>query len=164
MADKVKWSYLAGIVDGEGCISCSKAWIVQRNEVNLQRPVDEQRRYWQYQLYIQVTNTNLVLMKWLVETFGGEYHQTYKEDVEKNHKARYEWQPKSGNHRKNILLGILPYLLLKREQAVLALQYIGLGYGKQQEREEILQTMQTLNAKGISPTTNTLNVSAEIAE
>jgi hypothetical protein len=159
MPSKVQWSYLAGIIDGEGCISCFKAWIVQRNKKNLQRPANEQRFYWQYQFTVTITNTDLSLMKWLVVTFGGSYRGTYA--TTEKHKGRYEWSPKGQGHHKKILLGILPYILMKRKQAILGLKYIDLEYGKQKEREDIFQQMKILNQKGPSPTTNMLNLSEE---
>ena len=146
MPSKVNWSYLAGIIDGEGCICITKSETRQRNKGWRDKPP---LFYLQYQMYVQATNTNLVLMKWLVQTFGGDYHITYPEDVVKNHKARYEWSPKGNAHKKTVLLSILPYLVLKNEQAKLGLAYIDLGYGKQTERECLLQRMKVLNKRGI---------------
>jgi hypothetical protein len=96
-------------------------------------------------------------MKWLISNFGGTYH--LKKEATDKHKAAYEWRPKGENNTKKMLLGILPYLVLKKEQATIALKYIELPRNCPKDREPLYQRMRVLNQKGKSVTTNTLECS-----
>lgn len=98
-------------------------------------------------------------MKWLVSHFGGIYH-TKKEATDK-HATAYEWRPKGEGNTKRTLLAVLPYLVIKREQAILALKYIDLPQQAPREREAIYQRMRELNQKG--PKTVETNTLSEIA-
>ena len=146
---KSKWSYLAGIFDGEGCISIrSKPYanVDYRNgkEVTWHRSV----------LQIDIANTNEKLMKWLVSNFGGVYFYTDLGNAK--WKNRYNWHPKGRNNKEQFLLGILPYLVLKHEQVKLALEYIRLdGKGTKEQYTELATKCSLLNQKGRSVTTNT---------
>jgi len=147
--DKQKWSYLAGIFDGEGCISISskdRKVIDYRNgkEVIWQRSV----------LQIDIANTNELLMKWLISNVGGVYFYTDLGNAK--WKNRYNWHPKGRKNKEEFLLGIIPYLVLKRDQAKLALAYIRLeGKGTKTQYEELATKCSQLNQKGRSVTTNT---------
>jgi hypothetical protein len=139
------WPYLAGLIDGEGCFSAWRYWNANRTDC---------KPYWQYSCRATITNTNLQLMKWLVSHFGGDY-RCPREATEK-HKARFEWRPKGKANLKTLLLSVLPYLVIKREQAILLLEWIDLGYGQAERRLEIITKLNTLNQKG-SVETDTLN-------
>lgn len=149
--DKTKWSYLAGMVDGEGCIA------IWRTNARAHDFVTSRKTYNSFNLRIQIYNTSLELMKWLVANFGGTYHIRTHEKNE--HKNSYNWRPKGENNTKKMLLGILPYLVIKREQAQLALKYIELPRNCPEQREPIYQRIRQLNQKGKTVTTNTLNSS-----
>jgi hypothetical protein len=95
-------------------------------------------------------------MKWLISNFGGVYH--CKVEATDKHKAAYEWRPKGENNTKRTLLAVLPYLVIKREQAILALKYIDLPRNCPKEREPLYQRMRELNHKG--PSTVTTNTSS----
>ena len=97
-------------------------------------------------------------MKWIVQHFGGEYRLA-KEATAK-HKARWEWRPKGKSNLKKMLLALLPYLVIKREQASLLLEWIDLAYGSQERRIAIIERINILNQKG-SVETDTLNGSEE---
>lgn len=135
------WSYLAGLIDGEGCFAVWKYWNTERN-------------YWQYSGRLTITNTNLNLMKWLVSHFGGGF--LCKREATQDHKASWEWRPKGKANHSKIILAILPYLVIKHEQAQHLLSFFRLGYGEQEQREIIIQRMNLLNRKG-SVETDTLN-------
>ena len=154
MTDKVKWSYFAGLFDGEGTVSITKQWHRQRNK-------DWQDKaalfYWQYGLKLSLSNTDVQPLKWLVQNFGGTY--SLQAEATEKHKARYNWTPQGAGHIKKVLLGLLPYLIIKKERAKIALLYVDTEKGNQEKREKLFQIMRTLNRKGITPTTNTLNSS-----
>ena len=143
------WPYLAGLIDGEGCITAWKYWLVWKlgDKRHFCNP------YWQFSARVSITNTSLVLMKWLVSHYGGGF--ICKREATDKHKASFEWRPKGQKNMKLLLLAILPYLVIKREQAILLLEYIELGTNPDQ-RALIVEKLQILNRKG-SVETDTLN-------
>lgn len=150
---KTKCSYLGGLIDGEGNIC------IWRTEARAHDYKDSGKTYSSFNLRLHIANTNLKLMKWLVSHFGGIYH-TKKEATDK-HATAYEWRPKGEGNTKRTLLAVLPYLVIKREQAILALKYIDLPQQAPREREAIYQRMRELNQKG--PKTVETNTLSEIA-
>lgn len=139
------WSYLAGLIDGEGCFAAWRYWNANRTNC---------KPYWQYSCRATITNTNLQLMKWLVEHFGGSYY--IKREATDKHKCRMEWRPKGKANLKTLLLSTLPYLVIKREQAKLLLEWVDLGYDTHDRRAEIVLQLNALNQKG-TVETDTLN-------
>jgi hypothetical protein len=85
-------------------------------------------------------------MKWLIEHFGGVFYTKYQDNG--RHKARCEWRPKGKKNTKLLLLAILPYLVIKKEQAKLLLEWVDLGYDTHDRRAEIIELMKVLNQKG----------------
>lgn len=95
-------------------------------------------------------------MKWLIANFGGVYYQKTKDTGK--HKAAYEWRPKGRANVEKLLLGILPYMLIKNEQAKLGLEYIRMtidGERNPTKRNELYLRAKALNQKGTCVTTNT---------
>ena len=86
--------YLAGIVDGEGTIDTSSGSSIR----------------------LRVGNTNIHLMDWLKDSFGGNYCLS-NDETESNSKL-YEWSV-SGKSAYKLLKKIAYKLLLKREQAII---------------------------------------------
>lgn len=141
---KTNWSYLAGMIDGEGHISLLK---------NRQHRESEG---FALTLNIGITNRSLPLMKWLIKEFGGVYYHRAHEN--QNWADRYDWSPKGKKNKEEILLGILPYLIIKREQALVALEFLRLdGKKNTSKRQELVARLNELNRRGKSVTTNTLN-------
>jgi len=104
-------AYLAGIIDGEGCVSIAK---------NTRRG----RNY--YSLRINVSNNSIDLMQWLEDTFGDvvrtSYHRWY------DRRDLYDWTA-SGNQAQVLLELVLPFLIIKKDQAKLALTLTIAPYG-----------------------------------
>jgi hypothetical protein len=132
-----KWSYVSGLIDGEGSIQINKT------------------KAGSYEIKVKLGNTDLRLMKWLISNFGGVYY-TEASVRSSSHKVLYQWFVKGAKNKELFLLGVIPYLVLKREQAVIALEYVRLNKSKfnQPEREEMFQKLKVLNKRGISATTN----------
>lgn len=135
-------AYLAGIIDGEGCISIRK-W-QQRN------------KYWIYSLTLDVGNTNRILTDWLSDNFGGTVILFHSKNP--RHNDRYCWRLSQGKAG-IIIKKVLPYLLIKKEQAVLALEYrktflkgntAGLPSKIVLQRDKMIEKMHKLNKRGIS--------------
>lgn len=138
MSDKAKYSYLAGIIDGEGCLTIgagNKGTVTNYNSV------------------VMVTSTSEKLVKWLLHNFGGNY---YKAEAVKNCKAAFRWRFLKKADIERLLLAILPYLIIKREQAILLLEFVRLErVDNPEKRGELYEKMKVLNKRGLdSVTTN----------
>lgn len=147
--DKTKWSYLAALIDGEGCISIYRRLQKTRKYAETD--------YWMMNHRLSVYNTNEKLMKWLISNFGGVYYtKSRRSDI---HKVEYDWRPKGAKNLERMLLGVLPYLVIKKEQATILLEYIRISmYGERvnpKKREELRIRLAHLNKRGDSVTTNT---------
>ena len=154
MSDKAKWGYLAGLIDGEGHISITRSdkpeYRTQRGKMKLHPcPV-------RYGLVVAVTNTDIRLMKWLKEMFGGSYNGGKPFKGHPNWKPKYQWNVCGNKEKELILLALLPYLVLKREQAIIALEFARLRNEKAPEkRQELYERNIVLNKRGILVETNT---------
>lgn len=161
MTIQEKLAYLAGIIDGEGNIG-----------INLSK-----KGKWQncdnYKIRLTISGTDMRLMDWLVENFGGWI--CAKPIYKKEHKKSYNWSlmcSKAGN----ILEMVLPYLIIKKQQALIAVSYRKLqtfkkcSYpGKRKYpiglRQEIYGAFKYLNRRGSkSVETNTLDVNSLLAK
>jgi hypothetical protein len=149
--------YLAGIFDGEGCVSI--ATYLQKCKTGYQ--------YRTTQMAISIFQTDERLMKWLMFHYGGRY--TLRPSQNKKWKEGWSWSPPSSG-LEPFLLSIIPYLLIKRNQALIALEYVRLGKGKpgpnngneelQLKRQAFAKRCSELNKRG-SPETNTPNTDCE---
>lgn len=146
MSDKAKFSYLAGIIDGEGCLTIGAG--NKGNVIN-------------YNSVVMVTSTSEKLVKWLQHNFGGNYYQSGR-DVP-NCKPAFIWRFLRKADIEKLLLAILPYLIIKREQAILLLEFVRLPRLLQDSalRTSMYQKMKVLNKRGAdSVTTNTQEMSS----
>lgn len=154
--DKTKWSYLAGLIDGEGCISIAHRIKEGQKLTKIHKTRANTHPYRMFSLRISITNTYLPLMKWLIANFGGVYYQ--KRQPSEKHKASFEWRPKGRANMEKMLLGILPYMVIKTEQAKVALEYVRMtanGEHNPDKRQQLYLRAKDLNRKGICVTTNT---------
>ena len=144
------WPYLAGILDGEGCICLYGA---ERSDCK-----------YHCSLQVVIYNTSTTLMKWLVKNVGGRYYtRTANGYGKKPGKIQYVWHPSGKKNRENFLLGVLPYLIIKREQAKVALEFIRLGSDKCPElRKPLVEKCIQLNRGEESVETNTSDGSQEL--
>lgn len=114
-------------------------------------------------LALGVGNTNYKLTNWLKETFGGSVSKTIRESIK--HKDYYTWRI-NADKAKCILQRALPYMLLKKEQANLAIHFQETMHSKNSYNEpctpqymeymhSLKKRMNILNRKGklISPAT-----------
>ena len=97
-------AYIAGIIDGEGCISITRA----------KRTNGE----YAYQESMSMAMTNEEAIRTISNIFGGQYF-CYQYNTK--NKPEYFYKVQSGV-LENILQSILPYLKVKKEQAKLALE------------------------------------------
>ena len=95
-------SYLAGLIDGEGC------FLIRRVGTSLQARVT-------------IANTAKSVMDWLKNTFGGCWWETQR--PEENHKNLFTWEM-SGKLIQKLLPQIFPYLIIKQEPAKIILEFL----------------------------------------
>lgn len=129
-------AYAAGLIDGEGCIRIQKQSNKQTYIVVVQ---------------LAMTNKAIVIRDELIKTFGGNSY-----DMEfKNEKWAKQWQWRiSGEKACDLLKKILPFLVLKKQQAILALSLNEMrkkdGWTPETRAaaESMKQRMHDLNKKG----------------
>ncbi|MCK5608870.1 hypothetical protein KAR91_43760 [Candidatus Pacearchaeota archaeon] len=135
---KKDYRYLAGIIDGEGCIS-----------INLYN-----KQASKYNLRVRVDNTSKELIFWIAENFGGKVR--FQKSYHRNYRDIWRWEINYKNLEK-LIKKILPYLIIKKEQAKLALKYRKtVNYrGKRcvpekilEQRKELYLLMKQLNKRG----------------
>lgn len=105
------WAYLAGIIDGEGCLG-----VYTRRKRN--RPGDALRVT--YRPRLQVANTSEALMRWLEVRFGGVVREVPRK---KHWKRCFTWNSTDVAVIRSIAANCLPYLVIKAEQARLVLDF-----------------------------------------
>ena len=118
-------AYIAGYVDGEGCISASGNVTIR----------------------IEITNTYLSTIEWIQSLFGGKmYIEEHNND---NHRTRYRLFLYS--NEANLMLNMIyPFLKEKSEQAELAmtLHYLPKGSGRNDKpNAEILELRKEIITK-----------------
>jgi len=105
---KEDWIYLAGIIDGEGSIGIEHL-----------APDNKSRKKDYYVCRLTVVNTSFELMNELKCVFGGQFDK--RKDIEGRKKC-YRWHI-FGKDLEETLRIIKPYLLIKRKQADVVLEY-----------------------------------------
>lgn len=101
-----KAAYLAGMIDGEGTIT-----ITCHTQHN--------RKTYQYKPFVYVCNTKEAVMAFMQKEFGGTYRQ------HENKRKYYRWAVMSLEDIEKILDITLPFLILKREHALILKEYVG---------------------------------------
>ena len=104
------YAYLAGVLDSDGSF-------IMVHRIRYGKEF--------YDTYIQVTNSNENLMKWLVKTFGGSYRDKtkYKQSSIPRIKNIFEWKQQRTRDLVPILEKAVPYLIIKKEKGEKMLKY-----------------------------------------
>lgn len=97
-------SYVAGYIDGEGCIRATK-----------------QRNGNAHGVHVFITNTYLPFLKELEETFGGKV--TIRNKQNERHKTIFQWRLSDRDSILRFLKAILPFIREKKKQAELLIEY-----------------------------------------
>lgn len=141
--------YLAGAIDADGCVGIAKMAQTVRG------------KSLRYDARLQLTNTNLPFLELVKAQYGGHIKIANRgANTSPKWKTGYQlcWGTKSSEV---VIRQILPYLIIKKERAELALQlrstmghFGGQGHRLPQEviekRENIFQRMKFLNLRGVS--------------
>jgi hypothetical protein len=121
-------AYIAGLFDGEGCVS-----------VVVNRRVVRQFGYsMRHQLSVQISNTHQGVVDWVCATYGGKV-KSYQPG---RGRIIYKWFL-NDRHAATFLRDLLPYLIVKREQAEVGLAFRvhveegGPGQGRRLTPEEL---------------------------
>lgn len=105
------WMRLAAFIDGEGCICIVGSLGLDR--------VNRKRRI--LHLKLEIVNTDVRLSDWCQSTFGGTVN-THTHKNQPTWKASFHWEIHCRGAQW-ILGNCLPYFLLKKEQAEIALAF-----------------------------------------
>jgi len=148
----IDWAQMAAFIDGEGSILINtQKWLTKTT----------QRKTFGLYLRVTVANTDVRLMQWCKERFGGAFKDANTDlyYVGKNWKRSYHWGTSS--HRAAwVLYNCLPHFVLKKEQAEigislqesLALYVPGSGElpgSVKEERKALKDRLRILKSKGI---------------
>ena len=146
MTEQSKFAYMAGLIDGEGSFSITKSF---------SSPNRDRRRYLTYKLSVSMSNTNEAVMAWVSRVFGGHYLTGSNLNRKPHYKTRFSWTLANFPDIEKFTLGVLPYLIVKRDQALLTLEFcrtvrtakIGTALAPevQQKRDEFWREMMRLN-------------------
>lgn len=142
-------SYLAGVIDSDGCIS-----VRRQQRKGRSRPI-------YYQGTISVVNRHWGLLEWIKEITGAKsihiLHDETKSWARDEWCQSYRWQA-NGRTGRDILIKIKPYLKVKIKQADLYIELYNLKqnvsnskfkYNKVSDRyDEIVRLIMSYNKKG----------------
>ena len=108
----LSYEYVAGLVDGEGCIRLTPSG---------------EKRYLRYYPRLQVTNTYVEVLVMLKEQFGGYIGKPKRRPD--STKDCFDWRI-DGDGARSLLHNLLPFLVIKREKALAVLAGDQKGQGK----------------------------------
>lgn len=115
--NKLTHAYIAGIMDGEGCLSAAFS--------KSGKPIYR----------IRMGNNYLPLVKLFVSLYGGWFSTTAAHD---NTKEFYTWEITKQDQRESFLLQVLPYLRTKEEQGKIILELVRNSKERDRERKKSL--------------------------
>ena len=152
-----QWAYAAALMDGEGSFSISHG--TGKSKAGKPYPLFDSK--------VMVSNTSVALMEWLKDIFGGYYYASVKHvsakakaNGQNSMKTCYRWIANTYSLQDWFVRGITPYLIIKKRQAEVALEFLSLfGQHNPGRRQELRETMLALNKVG-SPEANTSGVSS----
>lgn len=133
-------AYCAGLMDGEGTMGIKS------------RGPDY------YAVFCNITNTNLAVLSWLIQTTGIGLIAPQGKPKKTNHKQGFMWYL-GVDDVTGFLEALLPYLIIKEEQALLLVRFIKstrsprfnnpLTMDERIEKKFIYDRLAELNKKGV---------------
>lgn len=142
-------AYLAGIIDGEGCVSAYR----KNNGKNGYRHG--------YVLHIRVSMADKATLQWAQRTFGG-YFWPGRKPRKPNHSPMWTWTATAA-HCIEVLKAVYPYLKTKKRQAALLFKFrkvMQQTFRSKDEhrlflRDEVIRQIHELNRRGAVQTVRT---------
>jgi hypothetical protein len=122
LKDKTK-AYLAGLLDSEGDLSITRHVSKERTYI-VKGKSYTYSGYTSYGVSFAVYNTCLPVMKYLVHHFGGTFRMLKK--ATKDRQVMWSWSPEGSKHALKVLCEILPYILLRKNQAIVCEKFLKL--------------------------------------
>lgn len=98
-----KLAYLAGLFDGEGCVTYKQYWCTKRE--------DRPRSYYCWRIQMEIVMTHEPTIKWCADTFGGRCIPKPR----KEYKMQYRWR-QGFRDAYEIAKAIEPYAVTKRKE------------------------------------------------
>lgn len=105
-------AYCAAIIDGEGCVA-----ITRSSRGNAPR------------LVVAVVNTSEALIRWMQERFGGRINEVRRKRRTRGERPTWDWRLHN-QAAADFLDQVRPYLVIKGDQADLAIQYASAHCGR----------------------------------
>ena len=141
---ELDYAYIAGIIDGEGCIDLFK------------RKSAKYVAGYQLAPRITVTNTDICLLEYIKDFTNLGTISTYERPNKPHWKRAHLWQLYGSDNIKFFLESLLPYLRVKKQQACLLISFVsktskhhqGLSDDERKEQQIIFDQMKLLNKKG----------------
>ena len=142
-------AYLAGIIDGEGCIRIAKA---------------DSKRFSSHNANVNCGMTHPDAIELLHQTFGGSIRWTQPtcKNASPCKPLRY-WYASGTDSVARVLRVLYPYLRTKKKQAAIVLDFCmnkqdgrrpgGVGQEEHRWREQLYQEVKKLNHRGVAATT-----------
>jgi len=141
---KLDWAYLAGMIDAEGSFSIDKR---------------KKKGNGAYTSNVRISNTDNTVFPWIMSRFGGTFSTSKRKEDNRDEGTwrMSEARGLAGRKQREIkLLAILPYLIVKRERAILLLEWIRNNHSMtKQQKLDYFEKMAKLNFRGISSEANT---------
>lgn len=142
IVSETELAYAAGILDGEGNIAIR----LRHNQHGV--------KY--HSLVVTVGSTDLVLIDWMHERFGGTKRINQRGEQKPQHKQLHVWQVNT-LEAETFLAAVRPYLVIKGEQARLGLALrarigaagVRLEPGEHEARDELRLQLRALTKRGV---------------
>jgi len=131
--------YLAGFIDGEGCISSTKHKFIGNNN----------KRYCYYKPCIRIANTHkdtMIIIGKILDKLGVSW--TWYEQNRNRWNSIYYISIRKKNSIILLLSEILPYLITKNEQARIMLELLKIGSHINNNTDKLAKELSYLNTKG----------------
>ena len=95
--------YLAGLFDGEGCVTYKKYWDRKRK--------DRPRKYLCWRIQMEIVMTDKKTIQWCADKFGGKVYKKPR----KGHRMQYRWR-KGFKNANEVAKFIAPFSVTKQEK------------------------------------------------
>ena len=96
------FAYLAGLLDGEGCVTYKKYWDRKRK--------DRPRKYFCWRIQMEIVMTHKPTIQWCADNFGGKVYEKPRGE----HKMQYRWR-RCFRDALEIARAIIPYSVTKKD-------------------------------------------------
>lgn len=158
----LRYAYVAGLIDGEGSFCMCKVAGESAMAQHRINPV--------YNCKIRIGMTSRTAVQYVADTFpnmGSFYNEGVRKD-RPDYQIMYRWEVSNRNHICNIIDLLIPYLMVKKEQATILKEFCNgwvdgrSGSGERRvmnpeelhRREDFYLRMKKLNAVGAAATTD----------